>query len=136
MHIIPYLNFNGSCEEAFTFYAKALNGKIDSMVRHEGTPSEAQVPAEWRKKILHASVIADGATILGSDVPPGQYVKPQGFGVTLQVKTPEDADRAFAALADGGTVRLPIQKTFFSPRFGMLVDRFDIPWMINCVPTA
>jgi PhnB protein len=136
MQIIPYLNFNGNCEAAFTFYEKALNGKIGTMVRHEGTPSEAQVPPEWRSKILHATLAVDGATVMGSDVPPDQYVKPQGFAVTLQVKTPEEADRAFAPMAQGGTVRMPAQATFFSPRFGILVDQFGITWMIYCVPAV
>ena len=131
MLLIPYLPFNGNCEEAFKFYERALNGKIEAMLPHAGTPAEQGVPPEWRNKILHAKLTADGAVLMGSDSP--TYQPPaKGITVALQLKNPEQADRIFAALAEGGTVQMPIQKTFFAARFGMLVDRFNIPWMINC----
>jgi PhnB protein len=134
MQLIAYVTFNGQCEEAFKFYAHCLNGKIDAMIPHTGTPAEQQVPPEWRGKILHARLSADGAVLMGSDSP--HYQAPQGFSVSVHVKKPEDGERIFAALAENGTVRVPIQQTFFAARFGMLVDRFGVPWMINCEPSA
>jgi len=136
MQINPYLNFNGNCEAAFKFYATSLGGTIDMMMPHEGTPAEGQIPAEWRKKIIHAQMTVDGMALMGSDVPPDRYQVPQGFTVALQVTKPEEAERVFEALSKGGTVRMPLQQTFFAARFGVLVDQFGIPWMINCAPAA
>jgi PhnB protein len=136
MQVNAYLSFNGNCEAAFKFYAESLGGKIDALVPHEGTPAEAHVPAEWSKKILHASMTVGGTVLMGSDAPDDRYQKPQGFSVSLQTKTPEEAERAFQALSIGGSVRMPIQETFFATRFGMLVDQFGVPWMINCAPAA
>ncbi len=132
MQVNPYLLFNGQCEAAFRFYAKCLGGEIKAMLPHEGTPAAGHVPAEWGKKILHASLCLGDGTLMGSDCPPGMYEKPQGFSVTLQVKDPAEAERVFAALAENGTVRMPIAETFFASRFGMLTDQFGIPWMVNC----
>ena len=126
-----YLTFDGNCEEAFKFYERVLNGKIDALIPHAGTPAEQGVPPDWRDKILHAKLTAEGAVLMGSD--DQRYQPPsKGIVVALQLKNPEQADRIFAALAEGGTVQMPIQQTFFAARFGMLVDRFNIPWMINC----
>jgi PhnB protein len=136
MQVNAYLNFNGNCEAAFKFYAESLGGNIDAMVPHEGTPAGAHVPSEWRKKILHAAMTVGGTVLMGSDAPDDRYQEPQGFSVSLQTKTPEEAERAFQALSAGGNVRMPIQQTFFAARFGMLVDQFGIPWMINCSPAA
>lgn len=136
MQVNTYLNFNGNCEAAFKFYAESLDGKIDAMVPHEGTPAGAHVSAAWNKKILHASMTVGGTVLMGSDAPDDRYQKPQGFSVSLQTKTPEEAERAFQALLGGGSVRMPIQETFFATRFGMLVDQFGVPWMINCAPSA
>jgi PhnB protein len=132
MQINPYLLFTGQCEEAFKFYEKLLGGKIEMIMTHEGTPAAAQVPAEWLKKILHARIVVGGHVLMGSDAPPGRQEKPQGFSVSLSVKEPAEAERLFQALAENGAVRMPIQETFWAKRFGMLVDRFGIPWMVNC----
>ena len=128
----PYLLFNGQCEQAFKFYETCLGGKITIMMPHEGTPAATTVPAEWRKKILHATLEVDGDRLQGSDCPPDRYEKPQGFSVTLTIKDAAEAEKTFHALAENGTVTMPIQETFWAVRFGMLVDRFGIPWMINC----
>jgi PhnB protein len=136
MQVNAYLNFDGSCEAAFRFYAESLGGKIDAMVPHVGTPSGEHVPADWGAKILHASMSLGGTVLMGSDSPPGRYQQPQGFSVSLQAETPEEAERAFQALSRGGTVQMPLQETFFSARFGILVDQFHVPWMINCTPGA
>jgi PhnB protein len=133
MQVNPYLMFAGQCEEAFTFYAKCLGGKIEAMLAHEGTPAEQGVPPDWRKKILHARLnLGDGAVLMASDSPPGRQSKPQGFCVSIQVKQAAEAERIFHALAENGTITMPIGETFFAVRFGMLVDRFGIPWMVNC----
>jgi PhnB protein len=132
MQLNPYLTFNGQCEAAFKFYERCLGGKIEAMIPHAGTPAEQHVPQEWRKKILHARLTVGGEVLMGSDAPPDRYEEPKGFSVSLQIKEPADAERIFAALAENGVVRMPLQQTFWAARFGMLVDRFGTPWMINC----
>ena len=132
MQVNAYLLFDGRCEEAFRFYEKCLNGKIVAMLTHKGTPAEEHVPARWVDKILHARLDIGDQVLMASDTPPDRYEKPAGFSVSLQVKTPAEAERLFKALAEKGEIRMPLEKTFWSPSFGMLVDRFGIPWMINC----
>ena len=136
MQVNPYLNFNGNCEAAFKFYAEALGGKIDTMMRFADAPSDAAVPAGWREKIMHISMNLAGTRLMGSDAPDERYQKPQGMTVSLQTTDPKDAERVFAALSKGGAVRMPLQQTFFAARFGMVTDRFGIPWMVNCGPAA
>ena len=132
MPLNPYLLFNGDCKEAFELYAKVLGGKIEAMMAHEGTPAAEQVPPEWRKKILHAKInFADGV-LMASDAPPGRYEKPQGFSVSVTVKTPADADRIYRGLSEGAKITMPLAETFWALKFAMFVDRFGTPWMINC----
>lgn len=134
MQLNPYLNFNGQCEEAFKFYEACLGAKISFMVTYGNSPMADQAPPGWGGKILHATLTAGDQLLQGADVPPGQYQKPQGISVTLNMKEPEkaDAERIFAALAEGGEVQMPIQETFWALRFGVVTDRFGTPWMINC----
>jgi PhnB protein len=132
MQLNPYLTFNGQCEAAFKFYEKALGGKIEAMIPHTGTPAEQHVPPEWREKIMHARLIVNGQALMGSDAPPDHYKEPKGFSVSLQFKDEAEGARVFNALAEGGKVGMPLQKTFWAAGFGTLVDRFGIPWMINC----
>jgi PhnB protein len=106
------------------------------MVTHAGTPAEEQVPAESRNKIIHACLIVGDDVLRGSDAPPDRYEESKGFSVTVRVDDPTDAERIFDALAKNGTVKMPIQKTFWAVRFGMLVDQFGIPWMVNCEQAA
>ncbi len=136
MQLNPYLTFNGQCEAAFKFYEQCLGGKIVAMLPHAGTPAEEHVPAEWRNKIMHARLIVGDDVLMGSDAPPDRYEGSKGFSVTLGVDDPAEAERVFNALAEKGTVQMPIQETFWAVRFGMLVDRFGIPWMINCEKAA
>jgi len=136
MQIQPYLYFNGNCEEAFKFYEKCLNGKIETMMPHTGSPAEKHVPAEWGNKILHARLVVGDAVLMASDAPPDHYSAPQGFSVSLQIKDPTEAERVFQALSENGKVTMPFQQTFWALRFGMLFDRFGIPWMINCEQAA
>jgi PhnB protein len=132
MQVNPYILFDGNCETAFKFYEQCLGGKVTAMLTHGGTPMEAHVSPEWRAKILHASMEVGDTILMGSDAPPDRYELPKGFSVSLTLKDTGEAERIFHALAEGGSVRMPIQKTFWAARFGMLVDRFAIPWMINC----
>jgi len=136
MQLNTYLTFNGQCEAAFKFYEQCLGGKIVAMVTHADTPAEEQVPAEWRNKILHARLIVGDEVLMGSDAPPDRYEESKGFSVTVGIDDPTDAERIFDALAKNGTVKMPIQKTFWAVRFGMLVDQFGIPWMVNCEQAA
>jgi PhnB protein len=136
MQLNPYLNFNGQCEEAFRFYERSLGGKIEMMMTHEQAPNPEQVPAQWRSKIMHARLSVGDKVLMGSDGLPDRYQKPQGFSVSVSVDKPADAERIFAALAEKGTVQMPIQKTFWAERFGAVIDRFGIPWMINCEQRA
>jgi PhnB protein len=136
MQLCPHLSFNGDCEAAFKFYEKCLDAKITFAMPYGGSPLAGGVPAEWRSKILHASLQVGDALILGADAPPGRYEKPQGFSVTLSPKDPAEAERIFRALSEGGRVTMPMQETFCAAGFGMLVDQFGIPWMINCPKAA
>jgi len=132
MSLNPYLYFDGRCEEAFEFYQKCLGGKITFMMRLEDSPMANQAPPGWAKKILHAGLAADDGVLEGCDAWPGQYKKPQSFCVMLRPKDAAEAERIFNALVDGGTVQIPFSETFWALRFGMLVDRFGVPWLINC----
>lgn len=132
MKMNPYLTFDGTCEEAFTFYAKVLDGKIDAMMPFKGTPAEEHVPAESRDKIMHASMTFSGGVLMGTDAPP-QYRRPmQGMSVSLQLTDPKAAERLFAKLAEGGAINMPMEETFWAARFGAVTDRFGTPWMVNC----
>jgi PhnB protein len=132
MQVNAHLTFDGRCEEAFRFYEQSLGGKIQFMMTHEASPMAGSVPAEWGKKIMHATIQVGEQTLMGADAPPASYRKPQGFSVALHIAEPAEADRVFGALAEGGIVQMPIQETFWAHRFGMLVDRFGTPWMVNC----
>jgi PhnB protein len=132
MQINPYLFYNGDCEVAFKFYEKVLGAEIELMLTHEGAPASMPIPPEWRLKIMHGRLSIDGAIIMGSDAPPGRFRQSQGFAVSLLVENSGEAERRFAALSEGGTVTMPFGKTFFSRGFGMCLDQFGIPWMVNC----
>ena len=136
MELKPYLMFNGQCAAAFKFYEKVLGGKIKAMLPYAGSAAEDHVPAEWRDKIMHARLIVGDEALMGSDAPPDRFDQPKGFYVTLGVADPAEAERIFQALAENGSVRMPLQQTFWAARFGMLVDRFGTPWMINCEQPA
>jgi PhnB protein len=135
MQLTPYLNYKGDCAAAFKFYEKSLGGKIEMLQTHGETPMKDQVPPEWHKRVMHAQINIGGAVLFGADSPPDQYEKPQGISVALQIDDPTDAERKFTALSDGGNVTMPIQQTFWAQRFGMVTDKFGIPWMVNCPGT-
>jgi PhnB protein len=132
MQLNPYLIFNGDCEEAFKFYEQALGGKTEALMKFAGSPAAEHVPPEFGDKVLHAAMKIDDQYIMASDAPPGQYSKPQGVSVSIGLKDRDKGERIFNALAEGGTVQMPFEKTFWASGFGMCVDRFGIPWMVNC----
>jgi PhnB protein len=136
MKIAPYLFFPGNCEEAFTAYEKILGGKIIAMMSHKGTPAESQVAPDWVPKIMHACLQLDGGQMLmASDAPPDRSEGPmQSVSVSVTVKETAEAERIFAALSDGARIKMPLEETFWAPRFGMLQDRFGTHWMISSPP--
>ena len=132
MQLNPYLFYNGNCEAALKFYEKVLGAKIEAMLTYEVGPDDMPIPPDYKKKIMHAKISIDDEVIMASDAPPGNFHMPQGFSVSLQVEDPADAERRFKALSEGGKVNMPFGKTFFSKGFGMCVDQFGTPWMVNC----
>ena len=132
MEMNPYLGFAGNCEAAFKFYEKALGGKVVAMITYAETPMAAEMPADWRGKIVHARMTVGDRVLMGSDAPPDRYQRASGMSVCFSVDQPAEAERVFKALSDGAKVEMPIAETFWAQRFGMLTDRFGVPWMINC----
>ncbi|WP_342360567.1 VOC family protein [Terrarubrum flagellatum] len=132
MQVNAYLAFDGNCEEAFKFYEKTFGGKIEMMMRYKDAPPEQPVSPESRERIMHTRMTIGDTLLMASDAPLHMFKKPQGIMVSLQIPDPNEADRVFAALAEGGETSMPIQKTFWAERFGMCTDRFGIPWMVNC----
>ncbi|MBW4619004.1 MAG: VOC family protein [Cyanosarcina radialis HA8281-LM2] len=136
MQVNPYLMFDGQCEAAFKFYEQCLGGKIEAMMTYKESPMAEETPLESRDRIMHASLNVGEQVLMGSDEPSDRMETPQGFYVSLHFKDPVEAERIFYALTEKGTVKMPLQETFWAARFGMLVDRFGTPWMINCDPIA
>jgi PhnB protein len=136
MSLNPYLYFDGQCEEAFKFYENCLRGKITFMMTYEDSPMAGQAPPGWAKKILHAGLASGDGVLEGCDAGPGEYKKPQSFCVMLRPRDAVEAERIFKALAENGTVQIPFGETFWALRFGMVVDRFGMPWLINCEKPA
>jgi PhnB protein len=132
MQINPYLFYNGNCEAAFKFYEKTLGAKVEMMLRNEEAPESMPSPPDRKKQIMHARMSIGGGALMASDAPPDRFHKPQGFAVSLTVGDASEAERRFKALSEGGNVTMPFGKTFFSKGFGMCIDQFGIPWMVNC----
>jgi PhnB protein len=139
MNIEPYLFFDGRCEEAINFYRTALGAEVEMMMRNSESPAPSdpsRVPPGSENKILHASLRIDGKRIMVSDGLCSGKPKFEGFSLAITLSDEAEADKLFAALSDGGQVRLPLTKTFFSPKYGMLADKFGVPWMIYVVKQA
>lgn len=137
MQLEPYLFFNGRCEDALEFYRTALNAEVTLLLRFKDSPEPpppGTMPPGSDNKIMHANLRIGNTAVMVSDGPCDGQPGFQGFALSLAVPNEAEADRLFAALADGGQVRMPLGKTFWSPRFGMLSDRFGVSWMINVVP--
>ncbi len=132
MQVTTYLSFNGQCEAAFKLYEQCLGGQLGAIFRYGGSPMADQVPTDWQDKVMHGSVTVGGQVLMGGDVAPDRYEEPKAFALSVQIKDPAEAERVFSALSEGGRVTMPLEKTFWAERFGMVVDRFGIPWLINC----
>lgn len=131
--IQPYLFFNGRCEEAIQFYQQAIGAEVEMLLRFKESPDPVpagMAPPGWEDKVMHASLRIGDTVLMASD---GCESGPAfaGFSLSLSVKTEAEVDRLFAALSEGGKVTMPVGKTFWSPRFGMLVDRFGMGWMVG-----
>jgi len=132
MSVNPHLHFKGNCAEALRFYAATLGGTVTFSMTYGESPAAAQMPREMAGQIIHSRLDIGAHTLMGMDSPPDRYSTPQGFNVSLEITDPDEAGRVFGALAEGGTVTMPFERTFWAHRFGMCTDRFGIPWMINC----
>jgi PhnB protein len=129
----PYLFFDGRCEEAIEFYRKALGAEVDMLMRYKDNPEPQQpgmVPPGSENKVMHANLRIGGNSVMASDGRCGGKPHFDGFALSLGLATEAEADRRFTALAEGGQVQMPLTKTFFSPRFGMVADRFGVMWMV------
>jgi PhnB protein len=132
MRMNVYLNFRGQCEAAFNFYAECFAGQLGPIFRYASSPMAGTVPPDWQDKVMHGSVTVGGQVLMGADVLPGQYEEPKGFSLSVQLNDSADADRIFQRLEAEGHAVMPLEKTFWAERFGLVVDRFGIQWMINC----
>jgi PhnB protein len=130
VQVQPYLFFNGRCDEAIGFYRKALGAEVTMLTRFKDNPNPAMNPPGFENKVMHASLKVGSTTIFTSDGASREHPTFGGFSLSIEVANDAEADRLFAPLAEGGQVLMPLDKTFFSSRFGMLTDRFGVGWMI------
>ena len=128
-----YIFFDGNCAEAMRFYERVTGGQLTAMMKYSEAPEGNQCGGEGAAgdRIMHASLLIDGRTLMASDCPPGQFKGQHGFALSLYYDTPEEAKRKFDMLADGGQVMMPFGPTFWAKGFGMLTDRFGTPWMVS-----
>lgn len=128
-----YLSFDGNCAQAFAFYEQALGGKTIFSMSFDESPMGAQMPAAYKDKVMHATFEARGYKIMGSDMPPGMaFTGYHGFSLSVQAGSVDEGRKLFDALAAGGKVTMPYGPQFWAVGFGMLEDRFGVPWMVNC----
>ncbi|HWC59529.1 MAG TPA: VOC family protein [Verrucomicrobiae bacterium] len=135
----PYLFFNGRCEEAVEFYKKALGAEVMMTMRYKESPEPpppGMVPPGFENKIMHTSFRVGQTVVMASDGCSLDGAKFEGFSLSLAVSTPAEVDRFFNALAEGGKVGMPLAKTFWSPRFGMVTDKFGVGWMVTVIVDA
>ncbi|HEX6043861.1 MAG TPA: VOC family protein [Pyrinomonadaceae bacterium] len=132
MEANAYLLFDGDCAEAFKFYESVMDAKIEGMFPYAGSPAAEQAPPDFGEKIMHATLSIGNTKLMASDAPPGQYKKPEGISVALGLNDTAKGEQIFNALSENGHVIMPFQQTFWAAGFGMCVDRFGIPWMVNC----
>jgi len=133
MRLSFHIHFNGNCQEAFELYEVLLDGKIGTMLPFGKSPAAANVPEDWQSKIVHANIQIFGVEISGDDIPPDQYEAPKGFYVLLAFENEGKTSAAFEELSKDGKIIFPLQKTFWSPCYGIVVDRFGVPWKLNSV---
>ena len=137
MPVTPYLFLDGRCEEAIEFYKKTLGAKVEMMMRFKESPEPPQpgcMPPDSDDKIMHACMRIADTQVMASDGRCTGQPKFQGFALSINAKDEGEADRMFSALSDGGEVRMPLMKTFFSSRFGMVADKFGVDWMVIVAP--
>jgi PhnB protein len=127
MRLDVYINYRGTCEQAFRFYEQQLGGRITGLVRHEEQPNP-NIPANWRDKVLHARIEIGTTVLMGADIPQAEPMR--SAYLTLSLDSEEDAERVYALLADGGEVFMKMEQTPFANRFAMLRDRFGTSWML------
>ena len=128
MTMNTYVNFAGTCADAFRFYQTHLGGTIRMMMTHGQAPDQSQIKPEWKDAVLHARILIGGTELMGADIPSAQPMR--SAYLSLSVESDGEAERIFSALSDGGEVFMAMQETFFATRFGQLRDRFGINWMI------
>jgi PhnB protein len=128
MKMNTYVNFAGTCAEAFRYYERHLGGTISMLMTHGEAPDQSRVNPEWKDAVLHARISLGGVELMGADIPKAEPMR--SAYLSLSVESDAEAERTFSALADGGQVFMPLQETFFASRFGQLRDRFGINWMI------
>ncbi|HEY7499295.1 MAG TPA: glyoxalase/bleomycin resistance/extradiol dioxygenase family protein [Vicinamibacterales bacterium] len=136
LQMTTYVNFKGDCEAAFKLYEQCLGAEPGPIFRYGGSPMEADAPPDWSEKIMHGSVTIGGQVLMGADIVPDRYEEPKGIQLSLQLSSVADAERIFRELSSGGRIAMPLEKTFWAERFGILTDRFGIPWLINCETPA
>jgi PhnB protein len=136
MDVNIYLSFDGRCAEAFDFYARVLGGTIEAKHTWSETPQAGDMPPDYQDKIMHALLRVGDKAIMGADAPPQWRTKPEGFSVSVNVADAAEGQRVFDALAEGGEVKMPFGPTFWAKGFGMLIDRYEIPWMVNAQDRA
>lgn len=132
MHINAHIGFDGQCAAAFKFYEECLRGTIEFMMAYGDSPMADKIDPNFQERIMHASLKVGDQTLMGADAPHAHPSKPQGFCVALSLSDPAEAERIYTALSENGTIQVPMAPTFWALKFGMLTDRFGIPWMINC----
>lgn len=134
MEIQPYLYFNGRCDEAIEFYKNAIGAEVNFLMRFKEGPPEAcaggMVPPNWEEKVMHAEATFGKSTVMLSDGNSAEKIKYDGISLTILAKDEADAERIFHALEAGGQVIMPLGKTFFSPKFGMVADKFGVSWLV------
>ena len=128
MKMNTYVNFSGSCAEAFRYYEKHLGAKVGTMMTHGQSPDQSRVKPEWKNAVLHARISIGDTELMAADIPNAEPMR--SAYLTLRMDSDIEAERVFAALSDGGRVLMPMQETFFASRFGQVRDRFGINWMI------
>ena len=131
MKLNPYLEFDGRCREAFEFYREALSGQIVFLQTIGESPLAATLPLEAHTSVMHATLQIGDQRLQGGDVQSGQFTKPAALRVALHYDDVAEGERVFNALAENGNVQMPYQATYWAKGFGMLIDQFGVPWMVN-----
>jgi PhnB protein len=132
MQVSVHLTFDNQCRAAFERYCELFGGEIVNITRFSETPDGENVPDDWQDAVIHGSMKIGDSVIAGADIPPERFQKSQGFFMFVDIPEPKEAERIFAALAEGGDVQMPMQETFWAKRFGVVNDRFGTPWEVNC----